>query len=759
MKKRLRLAYMILLTLLLLTSCQLLPKDDCATYGHAFTILERREPTCTEEGRERCVCDICGHEESFPVPASGHHFPEGTALAYREEGGHVILSGDCRDCQAAFEKKAPPFTDGIFWRAEVTEATLTVPEKIVYTSSDGTVTVWGDAPADRYTYGGVIYSGLTYNEEDGSYILSMTREPGATAVSFPKLLCGSIDLDTPYGRGLIKSLLQASDGLIRCTLEEGFTTIDPKMFYRTPLKEISLPDSISSIGEKAFLQAEALTSLNLSGAESIPKEALMGCLSLKTVTLSGRLRSIGESAFYGCTSLLCLDLRSVETIGNHAFSESAIERVTLGRALRSVGDEAFLGCESLSRVEAEAGEASGTLTLGRDVFRYCYRLTSVAFPEGLLTIPDNLFSFEDEYIRRPGESLDDELSSVLVSVTLPSSVTSIGEKAFYLCRKLSLTSLPSNLREVKNSAFAGCNKVALSLLPDGLCEIGYYAFNGCALTFTTLPSAMKEIPSRAFSNCHTLESVTLPSGVKVIEAGAFSGCSALSTVILPDGLTTIGDSAFESCAALTTLSMPDSVSTIGRAAFSGCTALTLRALPSSLKTLGSHAFYQCESLELEAMPEALTEIPSYAFYGCRKIGRLTENPRPNVFYRTLDLSHVTHIGELAFSQCRDLHTLRAEHLLSIGLRAFDHCQVLRYLFVSSEAISIGESAFQGIHPLSVFYCQETLRLLDPVTGEELSKETLFPYGTFCLYAELTPTAPGTYWRFNSEGEAEVYTVE
>ena len=168
----------------------------------------------------------------------------------------------------------------------------------------------------------------------------------------------------------------------------------------------------------------------------------------------------------------------------------------------------------------------------------------------------------------------------LTSVTIPDSVTSIGEGAFYHCD--SLTEF--------NGKFA--SEDGRCLIIDGV--LTFFAPYG--LTEYAIPNSVITIGDCAFRDCTSLTSVTIPESVTEIGGGAFSGCSSLTSVTIPDSVTTIGDYAFQTCDSLTSIIIPNSVTTIGDCAFFGCDSLTSVTIGDGVTTIGQAAFYDCTSL-------------------------------------------------------------------------------------------------------------------------------------------------------------------
>ena len=167
----------------------------------------------------------------------------------------------------------------------------------------------------------------------------------------------------------------------------------------------------------------------------------------------------------------------------------------------------------------------------------------------------HIFGTDDDFVVPAPPSFEDKepwSSSTLTSISIPSSVTTIGEFAFYGCSKLESVSLPSSVTSIGSHAFFGCTSLASVTIPSSVTAIGQYAFTLCS----------------------GLTSVHIPDRVTVIEEGAFRGCSGLTSVTIPSGVTSIGDHAFFGCSSLTSVTIPNSVTSIGQVAFSDCPRLS-----------------------------------------------------------------------------------------------------------------------------------------------------------------------------------------
>ena len=147
--------------------------------------------------------------------------------------------------------------------------------------------------------------------------------------------------------------------------------------------------------------------------------------------------------------------------------------------------------------------------------------------------------------------------SSLTSVTIPDSVTSIGEMAFYYCGSITSVTIPNSVTSIGESAFDTCTYLTSVTIPDGVTSIEGGAFINCGLTSVTIPNSMTSIGSSVFEGCISLASVTIPDSVTSIGEYAFEGCRSLASVTIPDGVTSIGEMAFDGCVNLTSIIVND----------------------------------------------------------------------------------------------------------------------------------------------------------------------------------------------------------
>ena len=321
---------------------------------------------------------------------------------------------------------------------------------------------------------------------------------------------------------------------------------------------------------------------------------------------------------------------------------------------------------------------------------------------------------------------------------IPDSVTSIGEKAFWVCSNLTSITIPNSVTSIGEWAFAGCSGLTSISIPDSVTSIGKFAFYGCnGLTDQTglvivrgvlysyegdaaeieIPDSVTSIGDEAFEGCSSLTSIALPGSVTSIGDEAFEGCSSLTSIALPDSVTSIGNNAFEGCSSLTSIALPDSVTSIGNGAFLDCNSLTSINIPDSVMSIGEEAFFGCEGLADQngmviirnvlhyykgnatsiEIPDTVTSIGIEAFMRCSSLTSITI---PN---------SVTSIGEGAFSGCSSLTSITIpDSVTSIGFGAFSYCRSLTSITIPDSVTSIGYSAFDNCTNLENFTCPSPL---------------------------------------------------
>lgn len=208
-------------------------------------------------------------------------------------------------------------------------------------------------------------------------------------------------------------------------------------------------------------------------------------------------------------------------------------------------------------------------------------------------------------------------------------VTSIGVKAFAESNQFESITIPDSIGSIGEDAFWECNglkKVYVSSIEDW-CKIKFedissnpivYAreiyIDGELATDITIPKGITKICDYAFVGCDTITNVVIPNSVISIGNSAFFDCSNLKNISIPNSVISIGDSAFYYCYNLKNISIPNSVVNIGAGAFSGCSNLEEVEIPDGIKFIKDSTFAFCENLTTIIIPQSVKEIGNLAFY-------------------------------------------------------------------------------------------------------------------------------------------------
>ena len=436
-------------------------------------------------------------------------------------------------------------------------------------------------------------------------------------------------------------------------------------FSGRALKEIVIPDSVTTIGERAFVYCESLESVTLGsgiqsiGSEAFPYTAALSSLYIKDLAawcriafegplstpsveklyLNGTLvtdlvipegvTEIGDYAFAGFTGLSTVTLPdSVTSIGSYAFKEcSDLTSVVIPESVTEIGDYAFAYSAALT-VYAEAAEKPAGWS---DKFSFAEGYPSVVWSCRSNEVASDGYIYATidgiRYALRQGEATVAAQPQSIKAADIPASVTyrgltyavtSIGDDAFS-GSSLASVSLPDSIVSIGRDAFSHCTDLASIALPTSLESIGEYAFyNARALTSVTLPAGITSIAQFTFSNCTKLTSVTLPDGLESIGDYAFADCNSLASLSLPSGLKSIGEYAFRSCWELPSVTLPDGITHVRRYAFSRCTKLASVYIPDSIIFIADYAFSSCTSLTVytEVREEPSNWGPFWNADGC-----------------------------------------------------------------------------------------------------------------------------------------------
>ena len=536
------------------------------------------------------------------------------------------------------------------------------------------------------------------------------------------------------------------------------TAIQNSAFNDTELSSVTIGANVTDIGQSAFLYARELQTVTFeagsklrnigqyafencvkletfdmpAGVESIGEDAFYLCERLTEAHLPGTLKTIGKYTYRGCTSLATVTIgEGVETIEGLAFYKCpALTDITIPKSVTSIGGSPFTGCTSLTSINVATGNS---YYKSIDGILYNTAMTTVlncpAGKTGSCNIPNGVTEVAAYAFYQ----------SRLSSITLPYTLTTMGQDAFAYCAGLTTMTIPSGLSVVPYEAFYECKKLETLTLSEGVQDIRNGAFGKCvSLKTVNLPSTLTILYYYAFGGCESLETIKVDAtSVPTANSGAFDGVPVSQvTLIVPSsavsayqaadvwkdfyydtpGTYAVGDTftaptaeGVEVTYIITSLS-PKTVSVgdgknkavdsktkgtitiptkvngfkvtgISHSGLSGLIYLSSLNLPSTLTTLEPYAFMSLAASSIE-IPDGVTAIPNDAF--------------SSATIQSITLPKgIKSIGTMAFRACTKLTSITIPASVeTIGAYAFERCNSLLGMMVeSSTPIAVHKLAF------------------------------------------------------------------
>ena len=430
------------------------------------------------------------------------------------------------------------------------------------------------------------------------------------------------------------SVFGSCTGLTNITIPNSVTSIGEYAFYGcTGLTSIIIPNSVTDIHYSAFRGCTDLTSIKVSEnnkvydsrnncnaiIETKTDQLIIGCQS---TIIPNNIKIIGIEAFAYCTCLTNITIpNSVTIIGDYAFENcTGLTGVTISNGVTSICDYAFENCTGLTSITIP----HSVTNIDEYAFNSCTGLTSILFSNNIKHLGEAVLNntayynndlnwendilYIDKYLVdakkdiagsrtvKNGTKLiaDGAFSSCesLTDITIPDSVTSIGEGAFFntayskddsnwedgilyigkylICAKEDIAgsrTVKNGTKLIANCAFYCCGDLTDIKMPNSVTSIGESAFCKTGLTNITIPNSITNISANTFNGCISLTSITIPDSVTNIDGGAFWFCKSLTNVTIPNSVTNIDANAFGQCHDLTSVTIPSSVTSIGKHAF------------------------------------------------------------------------------------------------------------------------------------------------------------------------------------------------
>ena len=418
---------------------------------------------------------------------------------------------------------------------------------------------------------------------------------------------------------------------------------------------------------------------------SIGEWAFSGCSSLTAVEIPNSVTSIGESAFYGCSSLTSVEIpNSVTSIGSSAFSGcSGLTAVEIPSSVTSIGYSAFEDCSGLTAIQIP----SSVTSIGSSAFSGCTNLSQLVIGNGqeTLTIQSNTFSSCPITTLYLGRNVNDYVNfKSLETLTIGSSVTSIGDYAFYGCSSLTSVEIPSSVTSIGYSAFEDCSGLTAIQIPSSVTSIGYEAFYGC----------------------ERLHSVTIGAGVLSIGSNAFIHRNGNYTYYRPRKVIWLCNTPPEGYD-----NAEGSVNYVANTSYEDLENVKVYPYLSSLFEVGGIKYVPtspsertCEAIDCAYDTTSVVRIGRTVNY--QGVEMTVEDIRPYVCYDNDHMKalhfdgYVGDIGDKAFYDCDNLAGIIIPNTVgSLGASCFESCTALTQAILGDSITEIPGSCFRDCSAL------------------------------------------------------------
>ena len=570
------------------------------------------------------------------------------------------------------------------------------------------------------------------------------------------------------------------------------------------LVDLSIPQSVTQISDYAFVGCKSLSSVHLPASiKRIGVAAFQDCINLSSTHFGGDIASWCGIQFASVAA------NPISCSENLFLGGLELHDLVIPDQVQKVGDYAFVNCKSLHSVQVP----SSVVEIGNSAFHGCALLTSLTWNaqtyaaySGFDCIASQITSLTiGPAVQYLPSYLCKNMTS-LSQVTLPASVTRIGESAFASCSALQRTHYTGDIASWCGIQFdnSSANPIHLShnlyingeelrelIIPDSITQLHPYAFYGCnSLISVTIPASVKSIGALAFDHCEQINMTNYTGDIASWCAIDFASASANPMVysnnfyinhqevreLVVDSVSQISNYAFAGCHTITSLTIVDSVKTIGERAFAECYNLASISIPNSVTSIAANALDYCSALtsinwnageyigeypfddlrsQIQSITfgEAVNNVPGYFCYKMTALKSLSLS------------SSITAIGEHAFDYCSALSSVTlGTSVLSIGAYAFDHCRKLESITLNRRLQHIGADAFKSTNALAKVtylgnYATWCNLHLDNEYANPLMQDVAFYVNGYQVKDVVIPTAIDTIRNYVFAGLSSLSSVQ